>query len=405
MMQTSPLILCAPLSGCLPGRGAAGLATSGFPAHCRRARVLAGQDAASLPIAAGRGAPAARSADCPTPRPVTRERCRLRVPVAVHRVNCRACRRAGHSGSVADASGHCRQGLPRRAGQRRCFPAPLPPGRAPGKIGRGRSHGNVARASGPLPTCRACRRAGHSGSIAGLPACRRASTSGRATSGFPAPLPPGRCRRWPLLVPGVIRRGHCPARSAGPVTRGSVAGPGCCRPIAPSRPRGAADVPRCRPVADVLPGCCRPRGPVPRPRLVTRGALPGPACRRLRSAPRPGPGLNVLRCRPVADGLPVCCRPVNSRPVQLPAGHSGSVAGPTCCTVKIGPTLPAPRCSRRADAAGRLPTCCPVLPARHCGKRSSRKRARGCLARANLPTCQTPAACRAWGIDSQEEGT
>jgi len=49
----------------------------------------------------------------------------------------------------------------------------------------------------------------------------------------------------------------------------------------------------------------------------------------------------------------------------LPAGQSGSVAGPVVLPVKIGPTLPAP--CRCAAGQGRWPTCRavgPTLPAR-----------------------------------------
>ena len=43
----------------------------------------------------------------------------------------------------------------------------------------------------------------------------------------------------------------------------------------------------------------------------------------------------------------------------LPARHSGSVAGPWCCPVKIGPTRSRPVVLPTCRAAGRLPTCCP----------------------------------------------
>ena len=88
------------------------------------------------------------------------------------------------------------------------------------------------------------------------------------------------------------------------------------RPHAPGRlpARGAADV-AALPV--VLPGA-------PRSRPVTREALPAPWCCRSRSAPRfrPRGAADVLRCRPVADVLPVVLpgqdRPPRSRPVVLP---------------------------------------------------------------------------------------
>ena len=116
------------------------------------------------------------------------------------------------------------------------------------------------------------------------------------------------------------------------------------------RPRGAADVPRSRPVADVLPvvlparqlpaGCphapgrslgkpCRPRGAAPvkiGPTLPARGAA------------------DVLRSRPVADVLPVV----------LPARHSGSVAGPV--------VLPTYRAARQLFYMRRFSGAFPALP-------------------------------------------
>ena len=71
---------------------------------------------------------------------------------------------------------------------------------------------------------------------------------------------------------------------------------------------------------------------------------------------RKGPVLPALFfALPVADVLPVV----------LPARHSGSIAGPWCCPVKIGPTLPAGcrRAARGAAGQDRLPrvSTVPVL--------------------------------------------
>ena len=169
---------------------------------------------------------------------------------------------------------------------------------------------------------------------------------------------------------------------------GSVAGPWCCPvKIGPTLPaRGAADVLRCRPVADVLP-VVLPAGQLPAgcPTLPAghSGSVAGPWCCPVKIGPTlPARGAaDVLRCRPVADVLPVVL-PAGQLPAgcpTLPAGHSGSVAGPWCCPVKIGPTLPARgaadvlRSRPVADVlpvvlpAGQLPAGCPTLPAGHSG--------------------------------------
>ena len=64
---------------------------------------------------------------------------------------------------------------------------------------------------------------------------------------------------------------------------------------------------------------------------------------------------DVLRCRPVADVLPVVL-PVNSRPVAptLPAGHSGSVAGPVVLPGQDRPHAPGPVVLPTCRAAGQL---------------------------------------------------
>ncbi len=92
------------------------------------------------------------------------------------------------------------------------------------------------------------------------------------------------------------------------------------------------------------------------------GSVAGPWCCRSRSAPRSRPrgAADVLRSPPVADVLPVVL-PARQLPAgcpTLPAGHSGSVAGPWCCPVKIGPTLPAPWCCRRAARPVNSSMCC-----------------------------------------------
>ena len=283
-------------------------------------------------------------------------------------------------------------------------------------------------APGRLPTCCpwCCRPvnsrpvaptlpAGHSGSVAGpvvLPGQDRPHAPGPVV--LPTCCAPG---RLPTCCPWCCAAGHTPGRSLGKR----------CRPvvlpvkIGPTLPaRGAADVLRCRPVADVLPvvlpagqlpaGCphapgrslgkrCRPRGaarsrsaPRSRPRgaadvlrcpagcrraaraalpvnsrPVTREALPARGAARSRSAPRSRPGAaDVLRrrCRRAARGAAgrVNSRPVapRSRPVTREA-----LPAPWCCPVKIGPTLPARgaadvlRSRPVADAAWRRPVRLP----------------------------------------------
>ena len=194
--------------------------------------------------------------------------------------------------------------------------------------------------------------AGHSGSVAGpvvlpvkigptLPApwcCRRAA------------LPAG-CRRAARGAAGRSTPGrlpHAPGRSLGKR----------CRPvvlpvkIGPTLPaRGAADVLRSRPVADVLP-------------VVAPGRSLGKRCRPVVLPVKIGPTLpargaaDVLRSRPVADVLPVVL-PAGQLPAgcpTLPAGHSGSVAGPWCCRSRSAPR------SRPVV----LPTCCAARPVADC---------------------------------------
>ena len=115
---------------------------------------------------------------------------------------------------------------------------------------------------------------------------------------------------------------------------GSVAGPWCCPvKIGPTLPaRGAADVLRCRPVADVLPvvlpGQDRPHapGPVVLPTCCAAGRLPTccPWCCRSTPGRLPhAPGRSLgKRCRPVV--LPGQDRPHAPGPVVLP----------TCCAAR-----------------------------------------------------------------------
>jgi hypothetical protein len=146
---------------------------------------------------------------------------------------------------------------------------------------------------------------------------------------LPAPSLGKHCRPVVLPVkigptlPAGCRRAALPARGAADVLR--------CRstpgrlPHAPGRSLGK----RCRPV--VLPG--QDRLPAPRSRPVTREALPARGAAdvlrcRSRSAPRSRPVVLPTCCAP--GRLPTCC-PWCCRP-----RHSGSVAGPWCCPVKIG---------------------------------------------------------------------
>ena len=142
-----------------------------------------------------------------------------------------------------------------------------------------------------------------------------------------------------------------------------------CRPfslrcpvkIGPTLPaRGAADVLRCRPVADVLP-VVLPAGQLPAGCPHAPGRSLGKRCRPRGAAGQDRP--HALPARGAADVLPWCCRPVlptccaaGQLPAgcpTLPAGHSGSVAGPVVLPVKIGP--------RSRPVADVLPV---VLPAR-----------------------------------------
>ena len=129
----------------------------------------------------------------------------------------------------------------------------------------------------------------------------------------------------------------------------------------------------CRRAARAAPLPSTPGRVAPRSRPVTGEALPAPWCCRQSVA---GPCCRRAALPAGCRVLPACCpaRQLPARCPTLPAGHWGSVAGPWCCPVKIGPTLPAPWCCRRAAAAGRLPTCCrpvnsrpgcPTLPAGH----------------------------------------
>ena len=155
-----------------------------------------------------------------------------------------------------------------------------------------------------------------------------------------------------------------------------------------------------------LPARCRRAGLAAG--LVTRQALP--TCAGLVKIGLP-PGFPTCR----RAGLPARCR----------AGHSGALPG-----FRLAAGLPRRAGQRRAslliaagpcagqDRPGRslgnvaglpdVPTCAGQRRAsgRHSG--SARKRARGCLARANrklLARLRPSLPCGAWGIDSQEEGT
>ena len=167
---------------------------------------------------------------------------------------------------------------------------------------------------------------------------------------------------------------------------GSIAGPVVLPvKIGPTLPaRGAADVLRSRPVADVLPvkiGCRRAargaadvllpvnsRPVAPRSRPVTREALPAPWCCPVKIGPTlPARGTaDVLRCRPVADVLPVVL-PAGQLPAgcpTLPAGHSGKRCRPRGAAGQDRPHAPGPAVLPTCCAAGQLPADCPTLPAR-----------------------------------------
>ena len=165
-----------------------------------------------------------------------------------------------------------------------------------------------------------------------------------------------RSRPVPVL-PTPVLRGRAPGQlPAGcprsrPVTREALPAPWCCR---------SRSARRSRPV--VLPTCCAP-GRLPRAArgvaaratccacrstpagcrcAPARGAADVPRCRftpcRLPHAPGPSLG---KRCRPVV--LPMC-RAAGQLPAgcpTLPAGHSGSVAGPWCCRSRSAPRCPA----------------------------------------------------------------
>ena len=305
--------------------------------------------------------------------------------------------------NCAIAAGCARHDASFRADSLRC--------RSLGKRCRPRGAADVLARSHARPaTLPCCRRAA-------LPAgCRRAArgAAGRSTPGR-LPHAPGRslgkhCRPrgaagqdrphapGPVVLPTCCAPGRlptcCPWSTPGrlPHAPGRSLGKHC-RPvvlpvkIGPTLPaRGAADVLRCRPVADVLPvvlPAVNSRPVAPRSRPVTRGSVAGPVVLPVKIGPTlPARGAaDVLRSRPVADVLPVVLPPVNSRPVaprSRPVTRE-ALPAPWCCPVKIGPTLPAPWCCRRAalpagcrraarGAAGRqLPAGCPTLPAGHSG--------------------------------------
>jgi hypothetical protein len=134
-----------------------------------------------------------------------------------------------------------------------------------------------------------------------------------------------------------------------------------CRPvvlpvkIGPTLPaRGAADVLRSRPVADVLPVVLPARQlPAGCPHAPGRSlgeALPAPWCCRSRSAPRSRPrgAADVLRCRST---------PGRVAPT-LPAGHSGKRCRPRGAAGQDRPHAPGPCCRRAA-----LPVTREALPA------------------------------------------
>ena len=280
---------------------------------------------------------------------------------------------AGHSGSVAGPVVLPGQDRPHAPG-----PVVLP----------------TCRAAGRLPTCCpwcCCRstpgRLPHAPGRSLGKRCRPVVLPGQDRPHAPGPwccrraaLPAG-CRRAARGAAGPSTPGRLPPRSR-PVTRGSVAGPWCCPvKIGPTLPapwccRRAALPAGCRRAARGAAGRSTPGRLPPRSRPVTREALPAPWCCPVKIGP-------TLPARGAADVL--CCRPVNSRPVAptLPAGHSGSVAGPVVLPVKIGPTLPAPWCCRRAalPAGCRRAArgaACPSTPGRlpHAPGRSLGKRCR-----------------------------
>ena len=200
--------------------------------------------------------------------------------------------------------------------------------------------------------------AGHSGSVAGPWCCRSRRPHARRPRGA-ADVP--RCRPVPTFP---CRLPSAPGRSLGRKRCRPVVLPVKIGPTLPAR--GAADVPRCRPVADVLPvvlpaGQLRPVAPRSRP--VTREALPARGAARSRSAPRSRPrgAADVLAlpagCRRAARGAAL---PVNSRPV---APRSRPSLGKRCRPVVLPgqdrPHAPAPLVLPTCCAAGRLPTCCP----------------------------------------------
>ena len=246
----------------------------------------------------------------------------------------------------------------------------------------------------------------------------------RGAAGQDRPHAPG-----PVVLPTCCAPGRLPDVLRGAACRstpGRSLGKRC-------RPRGAAGQDRPHaPGPVVLPTCCAAgRLPTCCPWCCAAGQLPaghsgsaaGPWCCRSRSAPRSRPrgAADVLRCRPVADVLPVVL-PARQLPAGCPhaPGRSlGKRCRPVVLPVKIGPTLPAPRCCRRAalpagcrraarGAAGRsTPGRLSHAPGRSLGKRCRPRGAAGqdrphapgpvvlptCCAAGRLPTC-CPWCCR-----------
>ena len=159
--------------------------------------------------------------------------------------------------------------------------------------------------------------------------------------------------------------------------------------VGPTLPaRGAADVLRCRPVADVLPVVLPARAADVLRCRSTPGRLP-PRSRPRHSGSVAGPVVLPTCCAPgrLPTCCPWCCRPVNSRPVaprSRPVTRE-ALPAPWCCPVKIGPTRSRPVVLPTCCAAGRLPTCCPWCCRSRSAPRSRPRGAAGAI-RAILPS-------------------
>ena len=161
-----------------------------------------------------------------------------------------------------------------------------------------------------------------------------------------------RSRSAPRSRPVVLPTCCAPGRSLGEALPAPVVLPVKIGPTLPAR--GAADVLRCRPVTDVLPVVLPARQlPAGCPTLPARRAADVPRSRPIaRRAARGAAG-------PSTPGR----LPPRSRPVTR-----GSVAGPVVLPVKIGPTLPAPWCCRRAALPVNSRPGCPHAPGRSLGE-------------------------------------